>query len=175
MRNAWKIVFCLAALCLLTVAMSLGQSLGDVAREQQQKKKDQAKNTSSPHKVVTNEDIPESPDADNLVSDDGKHDQTSAPASSSGKTAEQWKAEIQGQKGQVASLQAQLDKLNSSIHYVEANRYTNGVQYNQYQAQKQQEAQRMQKQLDDQKKKLEDMQEAARKAGMGNAVYDPEP
>jgi hypothetical protein len=31
----------------------------------------------------------------------------------------------------------------------------------------------MQKQLDTQKKKLEDMQEAARKAGFGSSVYDP--
>jgi hypothetical protein len=33
--------------------------------------------------------------------------------------------------------------------------------------------QRMQQQLDQQKQKLEDMQESARKAGLGNAVYEP--
>ena len=71
------------------------------------------------------------------------------------------------------SMQNQIDKLNSSIHFVEANRYYNGVQYNERQAQKQEEVQRMQKQLDEQKKQLEDMQESARKAGLGSSVYEP--
>jgi hypothetical protein len=31
----------------------------------------------------------------------------------------------------------------------------------------------MEQQLDQQKQKLEDMQESARKAGLGNAVYEP--
>jgi len=66
-----------------------------------------------------------------------------------------------------------VDKLNGSVHFVEANRYTNGVQYNQYQLKKQQEAQRLQKQLDGEKKQLADAQESARKAGFGTAVYDP--
>jgi uncharacterized coiled-coil protein SlyX len=47
------------------------------------------------------------------------------------------------------------------------------VQYNQRQVQKQDEVQRMQKQLDEQKKKLEEMQESARKAGLGSSVYEP--
>ena len=70
-------------------------------------------------------------------------------------------------------MQAQVDRLNDSVHFVEANRYTNGVQYNQYQLKKQQEAQRLQKQLDGEKKQLEDAQESARKAGFGTAVSDP--
>ncbi len=66
-----------------------------------------------------------------------------------------------------------MEKLNDSVHFVEANRYYNGVQYNQYQLKKQQEAQRLQKQLDTEKKALGDAQESARKAGFGSAVYDP--
>ena len=31
----------------------------------------------------------------------------------------------------------------------------------------------MQKQLEEEKKKLDDMQESARKEGFGNSVYDP--
>jgi hypothetical protein len=33
--------------------------------------------------------------------------------------------------------------------------------------------QRMQQQLDEQKQQLEDMQESARKAGLGSSVYEP--
>jgi len=47
------------------------------------------------------------------------------------------------------------------------------VQYNERQIQKQDEVKRMQTQLDDQKKQLEDMQESARKAGLGSSVYEP--
>jgi len=47
------------------------------------------------------------------------------------------------------------------------------VQYNQYQLKKQQETQRLQKQLDTEKKALGDAQESARKDGSGSAVYDP--
>src|SRR5207245_4647824 len=98
---------------------------------------------------------------------------TKIPSSSAGNnlmTAEQWKAQIQAQQDAIASLQSQIDKLNASIHFVEANRYYNGVQYNQHQLKKQEQVQQMQKQLEEQKKKLEDMQEGARKAGFGNAV-----
>ena len=76
-------------------------------------------------------------------------------------------------KARIAALQSQVEKLNDSVHFVEANRYYNGVQYNQYQLKKQQEAQRLQKQLDTEKKALGDAQESARKAGFGSAVYDP--
>jgi hypothetical protein len=88
-------------------------------------------------------------------------------------SAERWKALIQAQKNAVSSLQEQIDKLHSSIHFVEANLYVNGPQYNKRQAQKQQEVERAQAQLEEQKKRLEDMQESARKQGYGSSVYDP--
>jgi hypothetical protein len=49
----------------------------------------------------------------------------------------------------------------------------NGVQYNQYQVKKQQQVATMQTQLAEQRQKLTEMQDAAKKAGMGSAVYDP--
>jgi hypothetical protein len=73
----------------------------------------------------------------------------------------------------IASLKSQIDKLDASIHFVQANLYTNGVEYNQYQPRKQQQLKQMQAQLAEEQQKLEEMQEAARKAGFGNAVYDP--
>jgi hypothetical protein len=152
---------------------SYGQSLGDVARQQRQKQ--QAKDPNAAPKVVTNDEIPESPDASSNSSDDTEASpESSAPTSAAGKkSAEQWKAEIQARKARIAAIQNQVDKLNASDHFVEANRYSNGVQFNQYQLKKQQEAQRLQKQLDGEKKQLEEAQESARKAGFGTAVYEP--
>jgi hypothetical protein len=172
MRNHKAV--CLPVLILLLACVSHGQeSLGDVARQQRQKQ--QTKDPKAAAKVVTNDEIPESPEASSSSSSDTEATpESAAPESSSGnKTAEQWKAEIEARKARIAALQSQVEKLNDSVHFVEANRYYNGVQYNQYQLKKQQEAQRMQRQLDSEKAALSSAQESARKAGFGSAVYDP--
>jgi hypothetical protein len=171
MRN-YKAI-CLLVLLFTLACGSYAQSLGDVARQQRQKQ--QAKDPSVTHKVVTNEEIPESPDASSNSTDDTEvRTESSLPASTAGKkSAEQWKAEIQVRNATIAALQSQVEKLNDSDHFVEANRYSNGAQFNQYQLKKQQEAQRMQKQLEGEKKQLEKAQDSARKAGFGTAIYDP--
>jgi predicted RNase H-like nuclease (RuvC/YqgF family) len=171
MRQAHKIVV-VAGVVLFVVISSYGQSLGDVAREHRQK---QSKDAHTTRKVVTNEDIPEHAEPVSCTSESTDEHDTApgSPASNDTRAGEQWKAKIAAQKNSVAALQNQIDKINSSIHFVEANRYYNGVQYNERQAQKQDEVQRLQKQLDEQKKNLEDMQESARKAGLGSSVYEP--
>jgi hypothetical protein len=171
MRQAHRVI-AVAGTVLFIVASGYGQSLGDVARERRQK---QAKDAHATRKVVTNEDIPESSEAVSSTSTStDEHSTAPAPAASNDtRSAEQWKAKIEAQKNSVASLQSQIDKLNSSIHFVEANHYYNGVQYNERQVKKQEEVQRLQKQLDEQKKQLEDMQDSARKSGLGSSVYEP--
>ena len=171
MRQPHKIV-AVVGVVLFVLASSYGQSLGDVAREKRQK---QAKDAHPTRKVVTNEDIPESsePTSSTSVGTDEHSAAPSSPAANDTHSADQWKAKIEAQRNSVASLQNQIDKLNSSIHFVEANHYYNGVQYNERQVKKQEEAQRLQKQLDEQKKQLEDMQESARKSGLGSSVYEP--
>ena len=162
---------------LLLSSASRGQSLGDVAREQRQKQQQKNAKAAETKKVITDEDLPsheanstdESSRTD-LVPDESAFDSTADAKLQQGA---HWKAQIQAQKATVANLQAQIDKLNSSIHYVEANRYSNGVQHNERQAQKQEQVEQMRKQLDEQKQKLEEMQESARRAGFGNTVYDP--
>jgi hypothetical protein len=155
------------------------QSLGDVARQARQKKtqvNDTPGKDLPARKVVTNDEIPEqaASTADGSGADQSHELASHHPSSEPGKlSAERWKALIQAQKNVVSSLQKQIDKLNSSIHFVEANLYVNGPQYNKRQAQKQQEVERAQAQLEEQKKRLEDMQESARKQGYGNSVYDP--
>jgi predicted RNase H-like nuclease (RuvC/YqgF family) len=170
MLQAHKIVAVAGAL-LFAVSASHGQSLGDVAREQRQK---QAKDTHTERKVVTNEDIPEreEPVSTTSVSTD-EHDTPAPPASNDTHAAEQWKSKIEAQRSSITSLQSQIDKVNSSIHFAGPNCVANCVQYNERQIAKQEQVERLQKQLDEQKHKLEDMQESARKAGLGSAVYEP--
>ena len=166
MRQTYRIVGYLGLVFLLA-NVGYGQSLGDVAR--QQREKEQAKKGQAAAKVITNEDLPEH------TPDESNSDQRREPGShhTSARSAEQWKAQIAAQKQSIAMLQRQMERLSSTIHYVEANRYYYGVQHNLRQEQKEDQVQRLQEQLDLQKKRLEDMQEAARKDGYVNAVYDP--
>lgn len=167
-----QIAILVAGLATLLVADSFGQSLGDVAKQQKQAKITKTASTSK--KVITNEDMPDHPDTAASSSDSTPHqDSYIAPASNDRHSAAQWKAVIVQQKNTIAEMQRNVDQLKNSIHFVEANRYSNGVQYNQHQMQKLQELDQAQKQLDEQKKRLEEMQEGARKAGLGSAVYDP--
>jgi chromosome segregation ATPase len=177
MRCPHKIAILLGLLFALLAAGYGQESLGEVARKSREKQK--TKDAQATRKVVTDEDMPEHPEsaadssADSSRSDSEESESTAASQPATAQSAEQWKAMIEAQKNSIANLQSQIDKLNDSIHFVQANLYINGVQYNQRQHEKQQQVERMQKQLDGAKQKLEDMQEAARKAGLGSAVYDP--
>jgi hypothetical protein len=167
MRQTCRNVGCLASLAFLLISPSYGQSLGDVARQQrqsQQAKKDQSK-------VITNEDLPDR----QIAEESGKAAQNREPVPhhAASKSAEQWRTEIEAQKKNIEMLQRQMDRLSGTIHYVEANRYYNGAQHNLRQEQKEAEVGRMQDQMEVQKQRLEEMQEAARKDGFGNAVYEP--
>jgi len=170
------------AVIFLSAALSYSQdsqSLGDVARQARQQKtrvSDAPGKDLQAHKVVTNDEIPEqaASTADGSGADQSYELASHQASSEPGKlSAERWKALIQAQKNVVSSLQKQIDRLNSSIHFVEANLYVNGPQHNKRQAQKQQEVERAQAQLEEQRKRLEDMQESARKQGYGSSVYEP--
>ena len=186
--------FVVVTVTVFLASASLGQSscnppsLGDLARKQRESKQKDAKDAKDApakakdapgkaKKVVTDEDMPEhAPDSDEAVAGpDGPHDEASVPKSADDvvRTGDQWKAAIAQRKAALAELKNRMDKLNGSIHFVEANAYRNGVEYNKKQAQKQQDVERMQAQYDDQKRDLEQMQENARKAGYGSAVWDP--
>jgi small-conductance mechanosensitive channel len=158
-------VWVVGVVLVVTVSTACAQSLGDVARQTRQKEK--AKGTAK-KKVLTNEDLP-------APSDPSPGDLEPVPSanSSAAPSAEEWKAQILAQKNGIATLKAQIDKLNDSVRFVEANAYYNGVAYNEHQKKKQLQVEQLRSHLAEQQKELEAMQEGAKKAGMGSAVYDP--
>jgi hypothetical protein len=167
-------VLLLGVMVSILTASYAQEPLGDVARKQREKLKTSSA-PQAPQKVITDDDMPEHPLAADESSSATK-DVSSEPASpsiSKEASAQMVKNAILAQKNVIKNLQVQCDRLSDSIHYVQANLYTNGTEYNRYQQQKQQQLDGLRKQLDREKKKLEDAQEAARKAGFGNSVYDP--
>lgn len=165
-----KIVWTVALVCGAAM-YALGQDapLGDVARASRQKAQ---QNSPAAPKVITNDDIPESKNstpAKDGASDSSLHDSSSEDK----KTADEWKSEILEQKNQIDALERRIAQENSSIRFVEAARYSSAVVHNERQIQKQEDVQRMKGELENQKKALEDMQEAARQQGYGSSVYEP--
>jgi hypothetical protein len=70
-------------------------------------------------------------------------------------------------------LQKEMDDLKESIRFAPANCVSNCAEWNQRQREKQERVEQMQGQLEEEKKRLEDMQESARKQGFGSSVYEP--
>lgn len=167
MRRVFSL-FPILSLVLCCVASS--QTLGDLARQNRAKQKSQVKPAK---KVVTNDDIPESPEPPPVHADSTAKPDAPLPAAPAPKSAREWRMAIMAQEDRIETLQAQIAKLTESIHFVTANAYVNGAEYNQYQIRKQQEVKNLQKQLEEEQKKLFALQEAARKEGMGAAVYEP--
>jgi len=186
------------AMALLMSLGAFGQSLGDVARENRDKQNaDGAPSTAKP-KVITNADLPKNPDAnpgtpeappsasatiDSKAADRRSGDQRVANRRSADRraaeqrlaeqrAADQWKRQILAQKDKLAALQARIDQLNAAIRS-EYGTVEYDTPYNGYQARQLQRMAQIQQQLEEQKRKLVEMQEAARHAGMHTAVYDP--
>jgi DNA repair exonuclease SbcCD ATPase subunit len=181
MGTKCKSILVPAAVISLFAGIVYGQdspSLGDLARQQRQQKeqsKTAAGKDAKTTKVITNEDVVENSGPAPLPAASSEEHGPPTPASSggAGEPAEHVKAQIQEQKSQIASLQKQIDEVNESIRFAPANCVGRCVEWNQRQQEKQQQVERMQAQLEDQKKRLEEMQESARKQGYGSSVYDP--
>jgi hypothetical protein len=162
-------------------SLTIGQdspSLGDIARqakEQKQKKEAQSKagQDSKPTKVITNEEMPSRPESSYARPTSRPQGAGAVPAANVEMSAGIWKSQIQNQKNAISSQQAMIDKINDSVRYAPANCVSGCVQWNEQQQRKQQEVETMRGQLEEEKKNLENMQEAARKQGFGSSVYDP--
>jgi hypothetical protein len=152
------------------------QTLGDVARRQRQQREQSAVmqgKEPAESKVITNEEIPEHAGEEPIAGKD-KSGGSGLPTSKTPKqTADFWRSRIQTEKGQMAYLQRRIDDINASIRFSSVNCGANCVLRNERQRSKQQQVEQMHAELDRQKKRVEQMQESARKQGYGSSVYDP--
>jgi hypothetical protein len=181
MGTKCKLIIVLTAIACLFAGSASSQdspSLGDLARQQRQQK-EQSKTApgkdAKASKVITNEEIPEHAGPASATAAGSPASQSSLPAPSDGpkQPAEHVKSQILAQKNQIATLQGQVDELNESIRFAPANCVENCVGWNERQREKQERVERMQSQLEEEKRRLEDMQDSARKQGFGSSVYDP--
>ena len=125
--------------------------------------------------VITNDEIPQhvGPTATSARAFQTPATTDAQPSDGNGNVAEQWKSQIQAQKNAISSLQSQMNILNESIRYAGGNCISGCVQWNERQKQKQDQVESMKVQLEELQKRLEEMQDAARKQGFGSSVYDP--
>jgi len=122
MRRIFLKVLVMAQLMSLA---ALGQSLGDVARESQEKRN--ADNASGVlPKVITNKDLSQDPEADEdaaetqpvagAVAGNKPTDHRSAEQRlSEQRAAAQWKKQILAQENRMTNLQARIDEINASV------------------------------------------------------------
>jgi|SRR5580698_1034397 hypothetical protein len=152
------------------------QSLADVARANREKQ-GAAKESAKTPVVITTDDLAAQPapslraDARPIVGSKAIRPVAAEQRPVDERAAEQWKKQILAQKDKMAGLQAQIDQLNATIHPAGSAQFEGPG--NRYQTQQQQKVAEIQLQLDAQKRKLTEMQEEARHAGMHSAVYDP--
>jgi hypothetical protein len=177
MRRIFLTIF---AIALLMSSAAYGQSLGDIARANREKQNAENASAAQP-KVITNANLPKDPDADQKPAEAQSGASVSGTAAdhrsaqqrlAEQRAADHWKRQILAQKNRMATLQARIDQLNASIHSAGGSVQYEGP-YNRYQARQLQRVEQIQLQFDEQKMKLDQMQEAARHAGMHSAVYDP--
>lgn len=185
--HQWRFLFVLvASAAVCTCAAQDSQSLGDAARQarlQKQQKETKAKDAPAssrdsqppkpPKKVVTNEDIPEHVGS-TLTSAHSPRTPAYVRPNSGPQTsvADQLRSMIQAQKVGIASVQRNIDTLTQSLEHPETC-LTDCAQKNESQRAKAMQLEAMKVQLDQQQKRLEDLQELIRKQGFGSSVYDP--
>jgi hypothetical protein len=183
-RMFWKIL----AMALLTCATAYGQSLGDLARENREKQNAADQSSKPKPKMITNKDLPKDPNPDPTPSATSPGVGAAAGSRaaenraaehhfagqriSEQRAADQWKRQIAAQRNKVATLQARIDQIHAAIRAENGSAQFEGP-VNRYQARQLQQVSQIQQQLNENRRKLEQMQEAARHAGMHTAVYDP--
>ena len=191
MRRLFLQRFCLHAVVgvmaglFLMCPMASAQSLGEVARELQQEKAAEAPAT--PSKVITNKDLQKDSDEEASPSPEKTPAQTAADKAASAaasrkatqqraaeqRAAQQWKQRILAQERLIANLQTRADQLKAWFQSGNAGNPYDGPAFTRYQAHQLHQLKMTELQLAQQKQALEDMQDAARRAGMHTQVYDP--
>jgi hypothetical protein len=171
----WRVFFVGLLLNAAAVGQSQsGDSLGDVARANLAKQQAQQATGTTP-KIITNQDLPSDPpgvpeSSEPMTTVSGvkrsvdRYSEQRLMAEQ--RAGEQWKARIQDQEARIADLQARIDHVNASMHAaIGTAQYDTPV--SRYQSIQMERLARMQEMLDQQKRRLAMMQDAARHAGMG--------
>ncbi len=187
-RRQVRIAVAPILLALMTVAaFSQSQSLGDVARENREKQAAEQSSSASP-RVITNATLPKGGDGLTITGNTGapKSHQPSEQAVAQQRANErrvsaQWEKRILQQERTVANLRLRVDRLKAAIRFADPNYRGSSPSYdaaaarnyNYVEARQFEHLAQLEQQLDDQKRRLEEMQEAARHAGMHTPVYDP--
>lgn len=171
----------ITTLLLFASVTAYGQSLGDVARENREKKAESA--ATAPPKVITDSDLPKNAQGPEEAGASSKALATSSGKTGAGRAAatspldpramEQWRKQILAQKRTVATLEKRLARFQASLSSVDANAISRGEIFSRSQALEQERLAQVQEQLEEQRAKLLEMQEEARRAGMHTQVYDP--
>ena len=176
-----RFAIAIATVLLLASLTAYGQSLGDVARDSREKKAEVS--AGAPPKVITDGDLakdaqgPEGAGASSKAqtASSGKTEAGRATATSpvDARTAEQWRRQILAQKRTVTTLEKRLARFQASISSMDASAIARGEILTRSQALEQERVARVQEQLEEERGKLLEMQEEARRAGMHTQVYDP--
>jgi chromosome segregation ATPase len=145
------------------------QSVADIARENRETKAAQDASAVKT-KVITNQDLGEGPEGKPELGLQPRSRVTAKAANlpQNNQRSEQWKKQIKEQETKIANLQARLDQIDAALR---ANRNAQGA-YNRYQTAQQDKAAQLQLEIDEQRKKLDEMEDAARHSGPRNSVYD---
>jgi hypothetical protein len=156
-----------------------GDSVADVARANRAKVQAQEASGATP-KMITNQELPagsvpaaESGPLDDMTTVSGvkKSDRSGDQRLNQRLMAEQrvsgqWKARLQDQEARIADLQARIDRITAALHAaIGTAQYDTPV--NRYQMIQTDRLAQMQETLSQQKEKLAQMQDAARRAGVG--------
>ena len=180
-RQLRHLVVPITTLLLLACATAYGQSLGDVARESREKKAEAT--PTAPPKVITDGDVTKDAQGAEEAGASRKA-QTASPGKTAAaraavtssvdpRAAEQWRRQILAQKRTVATLEKRLARFQGSISDVDASAIARGEILTRSQALQQERVARVQEQLEEERAKLLELQEEARRAGMHTQVYDP--
>jgi hypothetical protein len=171
----------ITTLLLLASVSASGQSLGDVARENRGKKAEAAPN--APQKVITDADLSKDAQGPEEVGPSSKAQNGTPGKAGVGKAAAtspmnpqamgQWRRQILAQKRTVETLEKRLARFQASLSSVDASAISRGEILTRSQALEHDRIAQVQEQLDEQRAKLLEMQEEARRAGMHTQVYDP--
>jgi hypothetical protein len=182
MRSVSKLA-CVSAVVVFCFGTCFAQSLADAARQQQALKKS---NDTTPHRVITNDDLSSTSKGDDsaVKAKVKKHTTSGSTDASSDQdddrpTAEEITRNVKMQRQTIAELQDRVSELQKEMEPWKTSDCTHvmhiGTSINACDVPQRLTAEldQTKSQLEQEKKNLAAMQEDARKMGFANSVYDP--